>query len=91
MAAHPGAKACVATWAKYNGYASVSACDEHVDVDGGLGTADVPAEATVTRWTGCRSGGAAELRTMPGGGHSPDISVSFPAAILDFFEAHPKP
>ena len=26
-----------------------------------------------------------------GGGHGPDISDAFPGAVLDFFEAHPKP
>jgi len=45
----------------------------------------------VTRWAGCPPGGAAELWTIPGGGHSPTISESFPAAVLDFFEAHQKP
>jgi len=29
--------------------------------------------------------------TIPGGGHGPDISDAFPGAVLDFFEAHPKP
>jgi hypothetical protein len=29
----------------------------------------------VTRWTGCKPGGAVELWTMPGGGHDPTISA----------------
>jgi polyhydroxybutyrate depolymerase len=91
MAAYPGAETSVATWAKYDGCAKSSVVDEHVDVDADLGDAGAPAEATVTRWTGCRPGGAAELWTIPYGGHGPNLSESFPKAVLDFFEAHPKP
>jgi polyhydroxybutyrate depolymerase len=91
MAPYPGAKASVTTWATYDGCATSSVVDEHVDVDADVSVDGAPAETTVTRWTGCRPGGAAELWTIPGGGHAPDISESFPAAILDFFEAHPKP
>jgi polyhydroxybutyrate depolymerase len=91
MASYPGAETSVATWAKYDGCATSSVVDEHVDVDADLGGADAPAEASVTRWTGCRPGGAVELWTMPGGGHAPNISDSFPLFVLDFVEAHPKP
>ncbi len=91
MAPYPGAETSVATWATYDGCTAASVVDEHVDVDAGLGTAAAPAEASVTRWRGCRPGGAAELWTIPGGGHGPTISASFPDAVLDFFEAHPKP
>jgi polyhydroxybutyrate depolymerase len=89
--AYPGAEASVATWAAYDGCGASSVVDEHVDVDANSGSADAPAEASVTRWTGCRPGGAAELWTIPGGGHGPNISAAFPAAVFDFFEAHPKP
>ncbi len=91
MAAYPGAETTVATWAKYDGCATTSVVDEHVDVDADLTNAGAPAEASVKRWTGCRPGGAVELWTMPGGGHGPNLSESFPKAVLDFFEAHPKP
>ena len=91
MAPYPGAKASVTTWATYDGCATSSVVDEHVDVDAHVSVDGAPAEAEVMRWTGCRPGGAAELWTIPGGGHAPDISESFPAAVLDFFEAHPKP
>jgi polyhydroxybutyrate depolymerase len=87
----PGAEASVAAWAEYNGCATASVVDEHVDVDAELDSGGSPAEASVTRWAVCPPGGAAELWTIPGGGHSPTISESFPAAVLDFFEAHPKP
>jgi len=91
MAPYPGAEASVATWAKYDGCATSSVVDEHVDVDAHVSVNGSPAESTVTRWAGCRPGGAAELWTIQGGGHSPDISDAFPSAVLDFFEAHPKP
>jgi len=91
MARYPGVETSVATWAKYDGCAASSVVDEHVDVDADLGEAGAPAEASVTRWTGCRPGGAVELWTMPGGGHAPNISEAFPKAVLDFVEAHPKP
>ena len=91
MGPYPGAEASVATWAKYDGCATSSVVDEHVDVDADVSVDSSPAESTVTRWTGCRPGGAAELWTMAGAGHGPDISDAFPAAALDFFEAHPKP
>ena len=91
MAPYPGAEASVATWAKYDGCATSSVVDEHVDVDADVSVDGAPAESTVTRWAGCRPGGAAELWTIPGGGHGPSISDAFPAAVLDFFEAHPKP
>ena len=91
MAPYPGAETSVATWAKYDGCATASVVDATVDVDADLSNAGAPAEASVTRWTGCKPGGAAELWTMPGGGHGPNISGSFPKAVLDFFEAHPKP
>jgi len=90
-APYPGAETSVATWATYDGCSTSAAVDAHVDVDADLGSADAPAEATVTRWSGCDPGGAAELWSIPGGGHAPDISAAFPAAVLDFFEAHPKP
>jgi polyhydroxybutyrate depolymerase len=91
MGAYPGAETSVATWAKYDGCAKSSAVDERVDVDADITVDGGAAEATVTRWSGCRPGGAAELWTIPGGGHGPEISDGFPAAVLDFFEAHPKP
>ena len=65
--------------------------DQPVDVDADLMGGNGAAEATVKRWTGCQPGGAAELWTMPGGGHAPKISDAFGPAVLDFLEAHPKP
>jgi polyhydroxybutyrate depolymerase len=91
-ARYPGAEESVATWAGYDGCtAGPTLTDERVDVDAGLQDAGKAAETTVTRWTGCHPGGAAELWTIQGGGHVPSISSAFGAAVLDFLEAHPKP
>jgi polyhydroxybutyrate depolymerase len=89
--AYPSADATVATWAKYDGCSNSSVVDEHADIDADLHSSKGPAEAPVTRWAGCQPGGAAELWTIPSGGHMPKLSDSFPAEVLDFFEAHPKP
>jgi polyhydroxybutyrate depolymerase len=92
MASYPGAESTVRAWATYDGCgATPSVVNEHVDVDADLSDAGAPAEASVSRWKGCKPGGAVELWTMPGGNHAPTISKSFPGAVLDFLQAHPKP
>jgi polyhydroxybutyrate depolymerase len=92
MSSYPGAEGTVNAWATYDGCgAAPSTGAERVDVDADLSAAGAPAEASVTRWTGCKPGGAVELWTVPGGGHDPTISAAFPDAVLDFLQAHPKP
>jgi polyhydroxybutyrate depolymerase len=92
MASYPGAEATVATWGRYDGCDDTPvATSERVDVDADIGSAGQPDEATITRWSGCRPGGAVELWTIPGGGHAPNLSEAFPKAALDFLAAHPKP
>ena len=88
MGPYPGAETTAEAWAKYDGCEPAAAqLDERIDVDG-----DVPeAETTVSRWSGCRPGGAVELWTIPGGGHIPDLTGAFSAAVFDFLKAHPKP
>jgi len=91
MSSYPGAEKTVATWARYDGCGDPAVVDERVDVDADISVAGNPAEAAVTRWSGCQPGGAVELWTIPNGGHVPNISAAFPDAVLDFLEAHPKP
>jgi poly(3-hydroxybutyrate) depolymerase len=69
----------------------MSVAAERLDLDAALVVDGSPAESTVKQWSGCRPGGAVELWTIPNGGHGPDLSDAFPAAVLDFFEAHPRP
>ena len=92
MSPYPGAESTVSDWATYDGCgATPSIAKARVDVDADMSDAGSPAEASVTRWTGCKPGGAVELWTIPGGPHDPTISDAFPSAVLDFLEAHPKP
>jgi polyhydroxybutyrate depolymerase len=92
MDAYPGAEKSVAAWAKYDGCeAAPSTAGQRVDVDADLSAGSQPAESQVKRWAGCKRGGAVELWTIPGGSHVPNISSSFPDAVLDFLAAHPKP
>ena len=92
MAAFPGAETTAATWARYDGCAAdPQDVPQPVDVDADLNGPAGPAEATVKRWTACKPGGSVELWTIPGGGHAPTLSTTFPTAVLDFLGAHPKP
>ena len=92
MAPYPGVENTVSNWVTYDGCTAVpSTLAQRVDVDADLSDGSQPAEAVVTRWATCRPGGAVELWTIPGGGHGPNISSSFPDAVLDFLAAHPKP
>ena len=92
MAAFPGAEMTVSAWATYDECAAKpSTLAEKVDVDADVADGSQPAEAVVTRWADCQPGGAVELWTIPGGFHSPNISSSFPGAVLDVMAAHPKP
>ena len=92
LAAYPGAERSAGSWATRDGCnGSPSVGGERVDVDADLGEAGAPAEATITRWSGCDPAGAVELWTIPNGTHVPAISAAFPDDILDFLEAHPKP
>jgi polyhydroxybutyrate depolymerase len=92
MTAFPGAEKTVATWAKYDGCAGTAALvDRRIDLDADVDDAGNPAEATVQRWSACKPGGGVELWTMRRGSHVPNISNAFPAAVLNFLEAHPKP
>ena len=91
-ASYPGALQTATAWATYDGCRPKAvAAAEHVDVDADLSADGLPAEASVSRWTGCQGNAVVELWTIPGGSHSPTISDAFADAALDFFEAHPKP
>jgi len=91
MAAYPGAEDTAIDWATYDGCTDKQVLDQRLDIDTHLEDAGSPDETTVTRWAGCRPGGAVELWTMKDGVHIPSLSTSFPEDVMDFFEAHPKP
>ncbi len=92
MGPYPGAEATVEAWVKYDDCEpSAATLDERIDVDAAVTLNGAEAETTVDRWSGCGSGGAVELWTIPGGGHVPNLTGAFSSAVFDFFDAHPKP
>lgn len=89
---YPGAQKTAETWATYDGCAErPSPLSTKVDVDAILTDGADPAETAAAEWSGCKSGAAVQLWTIPGGGHAPAISSSFADSVLDFLVAHPKP
>ena len=84
---YPSAPQTIAGWAKRNGCAGpIAATGARLDVD-----VDLPGnEAVVSAYSGCPDGGAAELWTVEGGGHKPDLPASFPVDVYQWLAAHPK-
>jgi polyhydroxybutyrate depolymerase len=87
--AYPGAIESVEQWA------SGASCDLNQVSDGGtldLDTGIAGDETSVARYDqGCASGGSAELWTIAGGAHVPDLGANFAGEVVDFMLAHPKP
>ena len=49
-------------------------------------------DTTVRRYTGgCKAGGSAELWTIEGGAHVPELSDHFTKLTVEWLLAHPKP
>ena len=84
---YTSASETVVFWAGENGCDATATDDPaSLDLDDGL----AGAETTVSRHEGC-AGGEAELWSIQGGSHIPDLGASWAPAILDFLMAHPKP
>lgn len=85
---YPGARATAAQWARYNGCASAARGREMRDLDTSL-----PGhESGAMVWAaGCALGGEVALWTIAAGGHSPPVSETFGAQIVEWLYAHPKP
>ena len=86
---HPGAVATTEQWAAYDGCSPVGAPQpDPLNLDSGI-----PGDETqVTRYAdGCAPGGSAELWTINGGAHSPNLSGDFSRLVIEFLLAHPKP
>ena len=89
---YPGAEKTAELWATYDGCGETpSPLSAKVDVDAILTDGADPAETSVAEWSGCKSGAAVQLWTIPSGGHSPVISASFADSVMDFLVDHPKP
>jgi polyhydroxybutyrate depolymerase len=91
-ASYPSAETTAEAWATYDGCGeSSSPLSAKVDVDATLSDGADPAETSVAEWSGCKSGAAVQLWTIPNGGHVPVISASFADSVMDFLVDHPKP
>ena len=89
---YPGAEETAEIWATYDGCGETpSPLSAKVDVDATLSDGTDPAETSVAEWSGCKSGAAVQLWTIPNGGHVPVISSSFADSVMDFLVDHPKP
>jgi polyhydroxybutyrate depolymerase len=87
---YPSAKSSVLDWVESNGcdrseVASARQLDLVSDVSGTDTT-----ETTRVVYSGCNKGTAVELWTINDGVHTPKLSASFAAEVLEFFVTHPK-
>jgi polyhydroxybutyrate depolymerase len=83
---YPGAAQTVADWAAFNG------CDA---ASTPAGTHDIEAtlagdETTATEHVGCDAGTTAQLWTIEGGGHIPNVADDFSAQVIDWLLLHAK-
>jgi polyhydroxybutyrate depolymerase len=83
-ATYPSARETVAGWAKRDG-CEPGAVDDTALID--LVTPTNAADTTISRHGGCR-GGAAELWTIHGGTHIPELVPSFTADVYRFLADH---
>ena len=85
---YPGARQTAENWAARNGCATAGVDAGVLDLDRTL----TGMESTVTRYTtGCKPGGSAELWTIAGGPHVPELSEHFTRLVVEWLLAHPKP
>ena len=85
---YPSARETVENWAAHNGCDPEGVDAGALDLDRGL----EGLESTITRYTaGCRAGGSAELWSIVGGGHIPELSDHFSALVVEWLFGHPKP
>ena len=84
---YPGALNSVRRWAEYNDCSMDGAGRELRDLDASLPGHE---SGTYLFEAGCRPGGSAELWTIPAGAHSPILSDTFAAQVIEWLLAHPK-
>ena len=86
---YPGAIDTAETWAANNGCDVVpDNSSPPLDLDRSI----AGAETLVTTYgQGCAPGGSAELWTIVGGSHSPNLSTSFSPTVIQWLLSHPKP
>ena len=79
-APYPSAVESAARWAALDGCATTPESDANRDYSPDA----VGAETTVSRYGGCVAGGAAELWTLMGEGHLPNVNDAWRHDVLDF-------
>ncbi len=85
---YPGAETVTREWARINGCgATPDTTAPALDLDTKL----AGGETKVTKYSGCKPGGHAELWSIEGGSHIPSLTPAFSGAVVDFLYAHPKP
>jgi polyhydroxybutyrate depolymerase len=85
---YPSAAQSVGTWAQKNRcLGGLLGSGANRDLDLGI----AGAETRVEGFAGCPPGGAADLWTIEGGGHIPNLGPSWADEAWAYFVAHPKP
>ena len=86
---YPGAVATTEQWAAFDGCEVVGEqLPDPLDI-----SRTIPgAETTVTRYANdCDPGGSAELWTIVGGAHRPNLTSNFSRLVVEYLLSHPKP
>jgi len=85
---YPSAMESCEQWAAYAGCDPTPLPGDPLNLDKSL----PGKESTVLRWeSGCDARGSAELWTIVGGDHVPNLSNPFTTNVIEWFYAHPKP
>jgi len=85
---YPGATTSVSDWVTLDGCsATADTTAPPLDLDSVL-PGD---ETTVTKYDGCKPGGHAELWSIMGGSHIPNLSAAFTPDLIQFLYDHPRP
>ena len=86
--AYPSAVGTVEAWAELDGCTLAPEAGAAIDLDVTISGE----ETSVSRYaTGCKPGGAAELWTITGAGHLPELGAEFAPRLVDWLFAHAKP
>jgi polyhydroxybutyrate depolymerase len=84
---YPGAMETVASWAIYAGCTGGLVADpRQIDIDENVAGIDT----SVARHTECPQGIDAELWTIEGGSHVPDLQPDFPSVVWAWLGDHPR-
>jgi polyhydroxybutyrate depolymerase len=85
---YPSAAQTVATWAQKNRCTgALESSGDDKDLDTGITGSETRTEG----YAGCPPGGAADLWTIEGGGHIPNLGPSWADEAWAYFSAHAKP